>query len=55
MNNQQLSNEINSLKETIESLIMEIQYLRNDLEKNRNESEGLRFRLSELESAIRDK
>ncbi len=48
MHNQQLANEINSLKETIESLMMEIQYLRNDLEKTRDESEGLRFRMSEL-------
>ncbi|MGB3607656.1 hypothetical protein [Psychroserpens sp.] len=52
MHNQQLANEINSLKETIESLMMEIQYLRNDLEKTRDESEGLRFRMSELESAL---
>lgn len=52
MDNRQLTNEISSLKETIESLIMEIQYLRNDLEKTRDDNEGLKFRMSELESAL---
>ena len=52
MDNRQLANEINSLKETIESLIMEIQYLRNDLQIASKENEGLKFRMSELESAL---
>ena len=52
MSTQELANEISSLNETITGLISEIQYLRNDLEKNRTESESLRFRLSELESVI---
>lgn len=52
MSTQALANEISSLNETISGLIMEIKYLRNDLEKNREESESLRFRLSELESTI---
>jgi TolA-binding protein len=47
-----LSNEISSLNENIKELINVIQNLRKDLEKNRVESESLRFRLSELESAM---
>ena len=52
MDNRQLANEMRSLQETIESLIMEIQYLRNDLETTNKENEKLKFRMSELESAI---
>ncbi|GAA4232560.1 hypothetical protein GCM10022291_07640 [Postechiella marina] len=42
MDNRQLANEVNSLKETMESLIMEIQYLRNDLETASKENEGMK-------------
>ena len=52
MSTEALSNEISSLNEKIIDLIKVIQTLRNDLEKNRVESESLRFRLSELESAM---
>jgi predicted nuclease with TOPRIM domain len=52
MNTQELANEITLLKDTISGLISEIGYLRDDLKKNRDESESLRFRLSELENAI---
>ncbi len=52
MQNKQLANEINSLKDTIEILISEIQYLRDDLEKTRENNDKLKFRVSELESSL---
>ncbi|WP_156133084.1 hypothetical protein [Lacinutrix sp. Hel_I_90] len=52
MENRQLANEINSLKDTIELLISEIQYLRNDLEITNKANEGVKFRMSELENAL---
>ena len=52
MENQELTNQINSLTETIGSLISEIQYLRNDLKITNKENKGLKFRMSELESAL---
>ena len=52
MSTLELSNEISSLNAIIRELINVLQNLRKDLEKSRDESELLRFRLSELESAI---
>lgn len=52
MSTLELSNEISSLNAIIRELINVLQNLRKDLEKNRVESESLRFRLSELESAM---
>lgn len=52
MENKALANEIRSLQESMETLMQEIQWLRDDLEKSREHNDGLKFRLSELESAL---
>ena len=52
MSNKQLSNEINSLKEMIDTMINEMQLLRDDLEKTREDNKSLKFRMSELESSL---
>ncbi|WCO02753.1 hypothetical protein [Psychroserpens ponticola] len=52
MNTQELANVIRVLNDNIVGLTDEINYLRNDLEKNIEEGEKLRFRLSELESTL---
>ena len=52
MQNKQLSNEINSLKETIDTMIYEMQLLRNELEETRKDNKRMKFRMSELESAL---
>lgn len=52
MNSRQLANEMNSLKESIETMIHKMQLLRDELEKNNSENQKLKFRMSELESAL---
>lgn len=52
MDNQQLANQIRSLEETMESLIKEIQNLRDDLETAKENDEKMKFRMSELEDAL---
>lgn len=52
MDNRQLSNEINSLKESIDTMIYEMQLLREKLEETNSENQKLEFRMSELESAL---
>lgn len=54
MENRELSNEIISLKESIENMVDEMQLLRNALEKNNVENEKLKFRMSELENALKN-
>lgn len=49
---QTLANQISSLNDIISGLITEIQYLRNDLEKTRENNDNLKFSVSELESAL---
>jgi len=52
MDNRLLANEINSLKDSIVTLIQEMQFLRDDLEKTREDNSKLKFRMSELENAL---
>ncbi len=52
MPTQTLSNQISALSDIISGLITEIQYLRDDLEKTRENNDNLKFRVSELESAL---
>jgi peptidoglycan hydrolase CwlO-like protein len=53
MNTEKLLSEIIGLNETIISLFEKIDSLKGDLKKNNEEMEKLRFRLSELEEAIK--
>lgn len=52
MDNRLLVNEINSLKESIETMIYEMQLLRDELEKTREDNSKLKFRMSELENSL---
>lgn len=53
MDNRQLANEIKGLDETIQSLILEIGYLRDDLEVSNKNNDNLKIRMSQLESALK--
>ncbi len=52
MDNRALANEIKGLGDKIDTLIVEMGYLRDDLEKSREDNGKLKFRISELEKAI---
>ena len=52
MNERDLLNQMVSLQESITYLISKMDNLKTDLEETRKDNEKLRFRLSELESAL---
>lgn len=52
MDNQALRNEIKSLEETMQTLMTEIKYLRDDLKTTNENNENIKFRMSELEDAL---